>query len=930
MPLEKAIRLPTYMVSRDDSIAGGAADWHALGEVQYRTFHLYEMGWKNDKVKLEEYRVCGAQNGGPVALIREGAAATTAPGSSKVVVDTPWVGDSSAPAAAPTASSPSLQIYTSSGIKISECEWPHQVRVAGLGWGDQEQLIIVLEDANVLTYDIKCKLVRQFLLFDRNTSTTTSSSALVVSDVQFWGNGLVAMCNDMQAYVAEGLSVPDQTQVPRRYKLHKTGLSPERPYTAMAIVPPLLSRSGLLEVILGTVDNSAVVVDENDTEDQLLQDRIAAPIVKMTVQPNGRYLACYRKDGVLTVLSSTFTTKVLDFNTKSISRPLDMAWCGEDAVVLLWRNAGVVMVGPFGDWLNFPYGGGGVHLVAESDSVRIVTGASCDLIQRVPASTCAIRRIGSTDPAALMFDAMEAFEEGDPKAEENIRSIAAAGGGGAGGAGSSTLNDAVSACVSAAAAEFNVARQQSYLKAAAYGKAFSPDADPAEFVETAKKLRVLNEVRCAAVGIPLTIQQYNRLTPEVLVSRLTLRDLHFLALKICDLLNLRASRERILVHWASEKVRRLAPTSASDEEIADTVRRRLEGGAPSSSSSSRGSSSTRVSYLEIAASAYHMGRRRLATLILGLEQHAADQVPLLLSMQEDELALQKAINSEDTDLIYLVLIHLERSRPDIENFFRLTSLHPEASNLLKQYYKNKQDRSLLNKLLTHNKQHLEAGISLVQTAFQNGPSKAQVQLVREAAGLFAQDRSLAFLKGTTDEQVELMETIKALEVRTAGAGLFHQGMSLSEVLSRLVELSGDQPSDGQLWEREFARVAKKFKASDKMLWFIRISVLSRRGQWAALSALANSASATNRNPVGYKPFAEAALRHRQPHSEVEKYIDKCAAAEERFDLYVEISSWRKAFDCAKSLRDVARITEVLANCRDLALEKACQEALAKL
>ena len=792
----------------------------------------------------------------------------------------------------------------------------------------------------MLTYDIKCKLVRQFLLFDRSSSS--SSSSLVVTDVQFWGNGLVAMCSDMQAYVAEGLSVPDQTQVPRRYKLHKTGLSPERPYTSMAIVPPLLSRSGLLEVILGTVDNSAVVVDENDAEDQLLQDRIAAPIVKMTVQPNGRYLACYRKDGVLTVLSSTFTTKVLDFNTKSISRPLDMAWCGEDAVVLLWRNAGVVMVGPFGDWLNFPYGGGGgVHLVAESDSVRIITGASCDLIQRVPASTCAIRRIGSTDPAALMFDAMEAFEEGDPKAEENIRSIAAAGGGGAGAGGNSTLNDAVSACVSAAAAEFDVARQQSYLKAAAYGKAFSPDADPAEFVETAKKLRVLNEVRRAAVGVPLTIQQYNRLTPEVLVSRLTLRDLHFLALKICDLLNLRASRERILVHWASEKVRRLAPTAASDEEIADTVRRRLEGGPSSStsSSSSRGNSSsssgsngssTRVSYLEIAASAYHMGRRRLATLILGLEQHAADQVPLLLSMQEDELALQKAINSEDTDLIYLVLIHLERSRPDIEHFFRLTSLHPEASNLLKQYYKNKQDRSLLNKLLTHNKQHLEAGISLVQTAYQEGPSKAQVQLVREAAALFSQDRALAFLKGTTDEQVELMETIKALEVRTAGAGLFHQGMSLSETLSKLVELGVDQPSDGQLWEREFARVAKKFKASDKMLWFIRISVLSRRGQWAALSALANSASATNRNPVGFKPFAEAALRHRQPHGEVEKYIDKCAAAEERFDLYVEIASWRKAFDCAKALRDPVRITEVLANCRDLALEKACQEALAKL
>ena len=33
-------------------------------------------------------------------------------------------------------------------------------------------------------------------------------------------------------------------------------------------------------------------------------------------------------------------------------------------------------------------------------------------------------------------------------------------------------------------------------------------------------------------------------------------------------------------------------------------------------------------------------------------------------MREEELALQKAVNSEDADLIYLTLIHVERSRTD--------------------------------------------------------------------------------------------------------------------------------------------------------------------------------------------------------------------------------------------------------------------------
>lgn len=154
----------------------------------------------------------------------------------------------------------------------------------------------------------------------------------------------------------QGIASNDSLSGLRKYTL-ATGLTPEKPYTSIAIVPPLQSRNGYLEVMLGTSDCSVLVIDENGKEDQMLMDRINSPITKMSVAPNGRFLACYRKDGLLTVMSSTFTTKVLDFDTKSLSKPMDIAWCGEDAVVLLWRNTGIVMVGPYGDWLNFPHDG---------------------------------------------------------------------------------------------------------------------------------------------------------------------------------------------------------------------------------------------------------------------------------------------------------------------------------------------------------------------------------------------------------------------------------------------------------------------------------------------------------------------------------------------------------------------------------------------
>lgn len=70
-----------------------------------------------------------------------------------------------------------------------------------------------------------------------------------------------------------------------------------------------------MQVLVATSDCSILVVSEsgsdgNSIEDQLLQQKIPSPITKISVAPNAKFLACYRKDGVLTVMSSSFNTKV--------------------------------------------------------------------------------------------------------------------------------------------------------------------------------------------------------------------------------------------------------------------------------------------------------------------------------------------------------------------------------------------------------------------------------------------------------------------------------------------------------------------------------------------------------------------------------------------------------------------------------------------
>ena len=95
-----------------------------------------------------------------------------------------------------------------------------------------------------------------------------------------------------------------------------------------------------------------------------------------------------------------------------------------------------------------------------------------------------VRRIGSTEPAALLFDAAEAFEEGDPKSDDNISALVE----------QRQLESAVLDCIDAAAHEFDQDTQKALMRAAAFGKVFCTGMDPNVFVETAVRLRVLNQV----------------------------------------------------------------------------------------------------------------------------------------------------------------------------------------------------------------------------------------------------------------------------------------------------------------------------------------------------------------------------------------------------------------------------------------------------
>ena len=72
------------------------------------------------------------------------------------------------------------------------------------------------------------------------------------------------------------------------------------------------------------------------------------------------------------------------------------------------------MVGPYGDPVRYLYDES-IILIAECDGVRILSNTSMEFLQRVPDSTVSIFKIGSTLPAALLYDALDHFDRRSAK-----------------------------------------------------------------------------------------------------------------------------------------------------------------------------------------------------------------------------------------------------------------------------------------------------------------------------------------------------------------------------------------------------------------------------------------------------------------------------------------------------------------------------------
>lgn len=469
------------------------------------------------------------------------------------------------------------------------------------------------------------------------------------------------------------------------------------------------------------------------------------------------------------------------------------------------------------------------------------------------------------------------------KADEGIRAIKA------------QLDQAVETCIEAAGYEWDIPMQKRLMRAADLGKTFLDFHDPSTLVRMSQRLRVLNAARHYEVAVPISYDQYEATGPRTLLARLTYRNRHLIALRIANFLHI--APDPILKHWAKAKIARsnkarsvsasTALGDAADDAVCEAIVEKLR-------------DQPAVSYADIAKEAWAAGRVRLATKLLVHEPRAVDQVPLLLSIEEDKLALLKSIESGDTDLVFHVLLRL-KARLSRAEFFRLIqaplqdSLDPTsqpptlnisylalASNILQAYARN-EDRELLRDLYFQDDRRTESALLSIEEAYdvpiatgalagegQEENIAVHVKSLKEAMGFFNEDKERLLEGKLTDEQTRLIAFQAALEKEEIAAPIRVVGLSLNDTIRLCLKHNMHKKAE---------KLRSDWKVPDKRFWNIKIRALVESQDWDGLRAFANS----KKSPIGYTPFVQRLIEAGEA-GDVEQYLEKMSDKADRARL----------------------------------------------
>lgn len=382
-------------------------EWSSLQDVFYRKSEIYQLTWGIDD--LSDYLVTSAKNGGLIALYRD---------PSKVVS----IGRN-------TLLRPKIHVYTSAGQLVESIPWDSSVNIIAFGFNTQEQLAVVIDEGIVRLYTLfqPCPSppakVTQTSAEDQIVSKPTEATSNCyyvpyslgqeatdtgIIDAKLWEDGLVAMTGAGSLVEwkfpkrSEDEIIGGAEAVSHSIVLPPLQISIDQRHlpSAWCIVPPTVSNSGLLEVLISPTSSETVVsLDAVSGAKDMKLSR--GPFSAIRPSPNGKLLALLTSDEKLWVVSSDFQRSLSEFdvtqcsaykqrNSTSSSQTEEgmkqvgirqIEWCGNNTVAIAWDSE-ITMIGPFGDSLQYLYPAT-VKLISELDGLRIISADRLEFIQKV-------------------------------------------------------------------------------------------------------------------------------------------------------------------------------------------------------------------------------------------------------------------------------------------------------------------------------------------------------------------------------------------------------------------------------------------------------------------------------------------------------------------------------------------------------------------
>merc|ERR1711937_413398 len=108
---------------------------------------------------------------------------------------------------------------------------------------------------------------------------------------------------------------------------------------------------------------------------------------------------------------------------------------------------------------------------------------------------------------------------------------------------------------------------------------------------------------------------------------------------------------------------------------------------------------------------------------------------------------------------------------------------------------------------------------------------------------------------------------------------------------------------------------------------MKVKALAESKQWPHLRKLGDSKT---KSPIGFKPFAMAAIKGNQSEPEIMRYIDRVTVSEERYDLFCEGKLWKRALEEALKLKDPHRVANVKSSSNSIEIDRMANEMLNRL